>query len=148
VSLKNRILEDVKVALRARDKPRLGTLRLIAAAIKQREVDERITLDDEQVLSVLEKMVKQRRESIVQFERAERDDLVALESAELEVIRTYLPQPLDRESLVQLVDAALEKSGAESMRDMGRVMSALKPRIQGRADMGEVSALVKARLGS
>jgi uncharacterized protein YqeY len=141
-------LEDVKVALRARDKPRLGTLRLIAAGMKQREVDERITLDDEQVLSVLEKMVKQRRESIVQFERAERDDLVALESAELEVIRTYLPQPLDRESLVQLVDAALEKSGAESMRDMGRVMSALKPRIQGRADMGEVSALVKARLGS
>jgi len=148
VSLKDRILDDVKSALRARDKPRLGTLRLVTAAIKQREVDERITLDDDQVVAVLEKMAKQRRESIDQFERAGRNDLVATESAELELIRTYMPEPIDLAALTGLVDSALVESGAKSMREMGKVMGILKPRVQGRADMSQVSALVKSRLGS
>ncbi len=148
MSLKDRILDDVKSALRARDKPRLGTLRLVTAAIKQREVDERITLDDDQVVAVLEKMAKQRRESIDQFERAGRNDLVATESAELELIRTYMPEPIDLAALTGLVDSALVESGAKSMRDMGKVMGILKPRVQGRADMSQVSALVKSRLGS
>lgn len=148
MSLKDRILDDVKSALRARDKPRLGTLRLITAAIKQREVDERIALDDDQVVAVLEKMAKQRRESIDQFERAGRSDLVATESAELELIRTYMPEPIDLAALTGLVDSALVESGAKSMRDMGKVMGILKPRVQGRADMSQVSALVKSRLGS
>jgi len=148
VSLKDRIQDDVKSAMRARDKVRLGTLRLITAGIKQREVDERITLDDAQVLSVLEKMLKQRRESIAQFEKAGRDDLVAVESGELEVIQAYLPTPLDPEAIAALIDLAIEETGAGSMRDMGKVMGVLKPRMQGRADMGRVSTLVKGRLGS
>jgi len=123
-------------------------LRLITAAIKQREVDERIALDDDQVVAVLEKMAKQRRESIDQFERAGRNDLVATESAELELIRTYMPEPIDLAALTGLVDSALVESGAKSMRDMGKVMGILKPRVQGRADMSQVSALVKSRLGS
>lgn len=147
MSLKDRILGDVKAAQRARDKPRLGTLRLVTAAIKQREVDERIILDDDQVLAVLEKMLKQRRESIDQFEQAGRKDLVEAESAELQLIRTYMPEPLDLAALTGLVDNALEKTGAESMRDMGKVMAMLKPLVQGRADMRQVSTLVKSRLG-
>ena len=147
MSLKERIQQDVKDAMRAKDKPRLGTIRLITAAIKQREVDERIELDDAQVLVVLDKMCKQRRESITQFEQAGRDDLAAQEKAELELIQQYLPEQLGEAEINELIDAAMEQTGASSMKDMGKVMGQLKPKLQGRADMGAVSALIKARLG-
>jgi len=147
MSLKDRINQDVKDAMRAKDKPRLATLRLITAAIKQREVDERIELDDTQVTLVLDKMVKQRRESIVQFEKAGRDDLIAIENSELEIIIPYLPEQLGEEEIVALIDAALEQTGASSIKDMGKVMGQLKPKLQGKADMGAVSALIKAKLG-
>ena len=147
MSLKDRITQDVKDAMRAKDKPRLATLRLITAAIKQREVDERIELDDTQVTLVLDKMVKQRRESIVQFEKAGRDDLIAIENNELEIIIPYLPEQLGEDEINALIDAALEQTGANSIKDMGKVMGQLKPQLQGKADMGAVSALIKARLG-
>ena len=147
MSLKERILQDVKDAMRAKDKPRLATIRLITAAIKQREVDERIELDDTQVLVVLDKMCKQRRESISQFEQAGRDDLAAQEKAELELIQQYLPEQLGEAEINQMIDAAMEQTGASSMKDMGKVMGQLKPKLQGRADMGAISALIKARLG-
>ena len=147
MSLKDRITQDVKDAMRARDKPRLATLRLITAAIKQREVDERIELDDTQVTLVLDKMVKQRRESIVQFEKAGRDDLIVIENNELEIIIPYLPEQLGEDEINALIDAALEQTGASSIKDMGKVMGQLKPQLQGKADMGAVSALIKARLG-
>ena len=147
MSLKDRILQDVKDAMRARDKPRLATIRLITAAIKQREVDERIELDDEQVLAVLDKMCKQRRESISQFEQAGRNDLAAQEKSELALIQEYLPEQLGEAEINTLIDAAIEATGAASMKDMGKVMGQLKPGLQGRADMGAVSALIKARLG-
>jgi uncharacterized protein YqeY len=146
MSLKERIQEDVKDAMRAKDKPRLATIRLITAAIKQREVDERIELDDTQVLVVLDKMCKQRRESISQFEQAGRDDLAAQEKAELELIQQYLPEQLSEAEINELIDAAMQATGASSMKDMGKVMGQLKPKLQGRADMGAVSALIKARL--
>ena len=147
MSLKDRITQDVKDAMRAKDKPRLATLRLITAAIKQREVDERIDLDDTQVTLVLDKMVKQRRESIVQFEKAGRDDLIAIETSELEIITPYLPEQLGEDEINALIDAALEQTGATSVKDMGKVMGQLKPKLQGRADMGAVSALIRAKLG-
>jgi hypothetical protein len=147
MSLKDRILQDVKDAMRAMDKERLATIRLITAAIKQREVDERIELDDTQVMAVLDKMAKQRRESIAQFEKAGRDDLIARETAELDIIQTYLPEPLTEAELQSLIDEALAQTGASTIRDMGKVMGVLKPRLQGRADMGAVSAMIKARLG-
>lgn len=147
MSLKDRIQQDMKDAMRARDKERLGTIRLILAAIKQREVDERIELDDTQLIVVLDKMVKQRRESIAQFEQAGRDDLIAQEQSELEVIIPYLPAALSEDEITQLIDAALEATGASSIKDMGKVMGQLKPKLQGRADMGAVSAMIKARLG-
>ena len=147
MSLKDRINQDVKDAMRAKDKPRLATLRLITAAIKQREVDERIELDDTQVTLVLDKMVKQRRESIVQFEKAGRDDLIAIENSELEIIIPYLPEQLGEDEINALIDAALEQTGASSIKDMGKVMGQLKPKLQGKADMGAVSALIKSRLG-
>ncbi|MBT8117434.1 MAG: GatB/YqeY domain-containing protein [Gammaproteobacteria bacterium] len=146
MSLKDRIQQDMKDAMRAKEKSRLGTIRLILAAIKQREVDERIELDDTQVIAVLDKMTKQRRESISQFEPAGRDDLVAQENAELEIIRPYLPEALGEDELNALIDAAMEATGASSIKDMGKVMGQLKPKIQGRADMGAVSALIKSRL--
>ena len=146
MSLKDRILQDVKDAMRAKDKPRLATIRLITAAIKQREVDERIELDDTQVLVVLDKMCKQRRESISQFEQAGRDDLAAQEKAELALIQQYLPEQLGEAEINGLIDAAMEQTGAASMKDMGKVMGQLKPKLQGRADMGAVSAMIKARL--
>jgi len=145
-SLTDRIKEDMKTAMRARDSQRLGVVRLILAAIKQREVDERITLDDVQVVGVLGKMIKQRRESISQFEQAGRQDLVDKESYEVSVIETYLPPALDDAELDAMVAEAITSSGAASPKDMGKVMAALKDRIQGRADMGVVSAKVKARL--
>jgi uncharacterized protein YqeY len=146
MSLKDRILQDVKDAMRARDKERLGTIRLITAAIKQREVDERIELDDEQVLLVLDKMCKQRRESISQFEKAGRDDLVSKEVSELDIIQGYLPKQLDDAEIAALIDAAIIDTGASSIKDMGKLMGQLKPRLQGRADMSAVSAMIKSRL--
>jgi uncharacterized protein YqeY len=146
MSLKDRIQQDVKDAMRAKDKERLAAIRLITAAIKQREVDERIELDDEQVLLVLDKMCKQRRESISQFEKAGRDDLVAKEVSELEIIHGYLPRQLDDEEIAALIDVALAETGASSIKDMGKVMGQLKPQLQGRADMSAVSAMIKSRL--
>ena len=153
-SLKSRILEDVKDAMRARDKARLGTLRMVAAAIKQREVDapappgggERATLGDAAVVAVLEKMLKQRRESAGQYERAGRGDLAAAERDEIAVIERYMPRALDPAEVDAMIGAAIDEAGAATMKDMGRVMGLLKPRVQGRADMGAVSAAVRARL--
>ncbi len=146
MSLKNRLIEDMKDAMRAHDKPRLGTIRLINAAIKQREVDETITLDDGQVLAVLEKMLKQRRDSVQQYSDAGRQDLADAESAEMRVIEAYLPAKLSDEETDVLVDAVIQETGASSMRDMGRVMALLKQRAAGRADMASLSGKVKARL--
>ena len=147
MSLKARITEDMKSAMRAGEKQTLATIRLLQAAIKQREVDERIQLDDAQVLSVLEKMVKQRRESITQFEAGGRADLVAGEQAELVVLQGYLPEPLSEAELADLINAAIASTGAASIKDMGKVMGVVKGQAAGRADMGKVGALIKARLG-
>ncbi|KXJ40170.1 MAG: glutamyl-tRNA amidotransferase [Methylothermaceae bacteria B42] len=136
----------MKAAMKSGDKARLGTIRLILAAIKQREVDERIELDDAQVIAVLDKMAKQRRESITQYQAANRNDLAQKEQAELEIILSYLPQPLEDSEIEALVQSAIEESGANSLKEMGKVMALLKPKIQGRADMGQVSAKVKAIL--
>lgn len=146
-SLKQRIDADMKAAMRAKDRERLGTVRLILAAIKQREVDERTTLDDAQVLAVLDKMAKQRRDSIAQYEGAGRQDLADKEQRELAIIHDYMPQPLSAAEIAALIDAAVASTGAGGMQDMGKVMGVLKPQVQGRADMGAVSAAVKARLG-
>jgi uncharacterized protein YqeY len=146
--LSQRIREDMKAAMKAGDKRRLGAIRLILAAIKQREVDERIVLDDTQTLAVLDKMVKQRRDSFEQFEKAGRDELAEQESFEIEVLRGYMPEALGEAEIDALIAEAIAGAGATSLRDMGKVMSQLKPRIQGRADMGAVSALVKRRLGA
>ena len=148
MSLKNQILEDVKTAMRARDKDRLSVLRLITAAIKQREVDERIELDDEQVLLVLDKMVKQRRESLEQYEKAAREDLASQERFELELLQEYLPEPLSEAELAQLIQDAIKETGASSIRDMGTVMNSLRVHVQGRADMKLVSQAVKNQLGA
>lgn len=145
-ALKTKIQEDVKEAMRAKDKERLATLRLITAAIKQVEVDQRIELDDAAVIVVLDKMCKQRRESIEQFTKAERDDLVAQEKAELEIISTYLPQQLTADEIATLIDEAISSTGASSIKDMGKVMGIIKPKAQGRADMGQISAQIKSRL--
>ncbi|WP_133717708.1 GatB/YqeY domain-containing protein [Methylocaldum gracile] len=144
--LKERLQADMKAAMKAGEKDRLGVIRLIMAAIKQREVDERIQLDDAQVLAVLDKMVKQRRESITQFQSAGRDDLVAAEQAELGVIQEYLPQALSEEEVESLIKEALAESGASGIGDMGKVMAVLKPKMQGRADMSMVSLRVKSLL--
>ena len=146
MALRERITEDMKSALRSGHKERLATIRLALAAIKQREVDERITLDDTQVLAVLEKMIKQRREAIVQFESGARADLVAKESAEILVLQEYLPAQMSEAELDALIAEAIAASGAASMKDMGKVMAIVKPKAQGRADMGAVSARVKQRL--
>ena len=146
MELKARIQEDMKAAMRAAEKDRLATIRLILAAIKQREVDERILLDDTQVLAVLEKMVKQRRESIAQFQSGGRADLVARENAELAVLATYLPEPLAEQEIDRLINETIAATGAASIKDMGKVMNALKPMVQGRADMGALGARIKVRL--
>ena len=148
MALKDRITEDMKVAMRAGDKERLGTIRLALAAIKQREVDERITLDDGQVLAVLEKMIKQRREAIPQFESGGRADLVAKESAEIKVLQQYLPAQLGDAEIDALIAEAFAATGATSMKDMGKVMAAVKSKAQGRTDMGALSARIKQKLGS
>lgn len=145
--LKQRLQDDTKAAMKAADKRRLAVLRLILAAVKQREVDERVELDDQQVLAVLDKMVKQRRDSIAQYEQAGREDLAEQERFEVEVCQSYLPEALGDEELGELVDAAIAATGAQSVKDMGKVMNELRPKVQGRADMGEVSAQVKQRLG-
>jgi uncharacterized protein YqeY len=144
--LKARIQEDMKAAMRAKDAARLGTIRMILAAIKQREVDERIELDDSQVIAVLGKMVKQHQDSISQYRSAGRDDLVAKETLELQVIEGYLPPALSETELTERVERAIAATGAQSMKDMGKVMAALKPDLQGRADMAAVSARIKAKL--
>jgi uncharacterized protein YqeY len=147
MTLKEKITNDMKDAMRAGDKPRLGVIRLILAAIKQREVDERITLDDSQILAALDKMIKQRRESVVQFEKGGRADLVAQETAEIKVIQAYMPAQLSDAELDQLIADAVKASGAASIKDMGKVMAILKPQAQGRTDMGALSARIKAKLG-
>ena len=146
MSLKDRIQDDMKTAMRAKDKERLGAIRLILAAVKQREVDERIELNDVQVLGVLEKMIKQRRESLAQYQDAGREDLAARESFEIEVIQSYLPAPLSEADIDTLVANAVAVTGAQSVRDMGKVMALIKDQAQGRADMAKISARVKAHL--
>jgi hypothetical protein len=146
--LVSRIRDAVKDAMRARDKARLGTLRLVTAEIQRVEVDERVEVDDARALAILDKMVKQRLDSEAQYRAAGREDLADAEAAEIAVIREFLPAPLDDAELTALIDAAVAETGAEGMRDMGRVMGVLKPKVQGRADMGAVSARVKERLGA
>lgn len=147
-SLKLRINDDVKTAMRSKDKERLATLRLITAAIKQKEVDERIELNDEQVISVLEKMIKQRKDSIEQFEKAGRTELADKEKAELAIIDEYMPAQLSEAEINAAIDAAIAETGASEMKEMGKVMAVLKPKLAGQADMSQVSALVKQKLGS
>ncbi|HXM82227.1 MAG TPA: GatB/YqeY domain-containing protein [Burkholderiales bacterium] len=144
--LKQQITDDMKAAMRARDAARLSAIRLLLAALKQREVDERIELSDADVVSVIDKMIKQRRESIAQFEKAARKDLVEAEKFELEVLSAYLPQQMSEAEIGQAVTAAVAQSGASGMKDMGKVMAVLKSRLAGRADMSQVSNLVKSRL--
>ena len=144
--LQQRINDDVKTAMRNKDKDRLGVLRLITAAFKQKEVDERIELDDTMVLAIMNKMTKQIRDSIDQFEKAGRDDLAAKEAFELNIIQEYLPAQLTEDEISQIIAECVADSGAESAKDMGKVMGLLKPRLQGRADMGKVSGLVKQQL--
>jgi uncharacterized protein YqeY len=145
--LKTKINEDMKAAMRAKDKERLGVIRLILAAIKQLEVDNRTALDDAGVLQVMDKMLKQRRDSISQFQSAGRDDLVQKEQFEVEVLQQYMPEALSEADLEQLIKDAIAATGAESMKDMGKLMNELRPKVQGRADMGQVSQKVKALLG-
>ncbi|HUG76753.1 MAG TPA: GatB/YqeY domain-containing protein [Burkholderiales bacterium] len=144
--LKQQITEDMKAAMRARDAARLSAIRLLLAAIKQREVDERVELSDAEVLSVIEKMIKQRRESISQFEQAARPELAEAEKRELELLAAYLPQQASDAEIEQAIAAALAESGASGIKDMGKVMAALKARLAGRAEMAKISGLVKARL--
>lgn len=147
MSLKDRIQEDMKAALRAKDAARLSAVRLLLAALKQKEVDERKDLADADVLAVIEKMIKQRRESIAQYEKAARADLAAQEQFEIGVLQGYLPRQMSAAELEQAVADALAETGAGSVKDMGKVMALLKPRLAGRADIGKVSALVRAKLG-
>ena len=148
MTLKERITEDMKTAMRLGEKDRLAVIRLVQAAIKQREVDERITLDDAQVLNVLEKMIKQRKESIAAFESGNRADLVAKEVAEIAILQPYLPAQLSATELEALIEAALKETGATTIKDMGKVMGLVKTRAAGRADMGAVGGMIKAKLGA
>ena len=147
MSLKERITEDMKAAMRSGQKEQLGVIRMITAAIKQREVDERITLDDSQVLSVLEKMIKQRKESLVQFQAGNRPDLVDKETAEITLLQGYLPSQLSDSEIDALIHDAIQATGAASIKDMGKVMGLIKGKAQGRADMAAVGAKIKAKLG-
>jgi len=146
MSLKFQVVEDMKTAMRAKDAARLSTIRMLLAAIKQREVDERIELTDADVLAIIEKMIKQRRDSIVQFEAGKRDDLVATERAEIDVLAAYLPERLADAEIDALIAEAITSTGAAGMAGMGKVMAAIKPKVVGRADMGAVSARIKAKL--
>ena len=145
-TLKPRLQSDMKSSMKSGDKERLLVIRTILAAIKQIEVDERIELDDNRITAVLDKMTKQRRESIAQFSKASRDDLIAIEEFELQIIKEYLPEALSEADINTLVEQSIQTSGAASMKDMGKVMGLLKPQLQGRADMGKVSELIKTRL--
>ncbi len=147
-SLKERISDDVKVAMRAQDKRRLGTLRLIMAAVKQREVDERVVVDDVALLGILEKMLKQRADSVAQYQSGGREDLAEQERYEIQLIQGYLPQPLTEEELATLIEAAIQQTGACSVKDMGKVMAVLRTDVLGRADMGKLGGLVKGRLSA
>ena len=144
--LKQQLTDDMKAAMKAGEKERLGVIRLVNAAIKQREVDERIELDDAAVQTVLEKMVKQRKDSVSQYEAANREDLAAIERAEIAVIETYLPAKLGEGEILAAIDAAIAQTGATGPADMGKLMGVLKPTLAGQADMGQVSALLKKRL--
>ncbi|ABO22869.1 GatB/YqeY domain-containing protein [Shewanella loihica] len=146
MSLVDQLKDQMKEAMRAKDKVRLGTIRMALAAIKQIEVDNRETLNDDQAIAVLTKMVKQRRDSIAQYEAAGRDELAQAEAGEIRVLETFLPKPLSEEEVAELVDATIQEVGASSMADMGKVMGALKPKVQGRADMASIGALIKAKL--
>jgi len=146
MSLKEQINNAMKDAMRAKDKPRLGAIRLIQADVKRIEVDERIDVDDQRLIAIMDKMVKQRRDSITQYEAAGRNELAAIEIAEIEVIQDFLPTALTEQEIAELIQAAIASTGAESMRDMGKVMGIIKPQIQGRADAGVVSASVKKAL--
>jgi uncharacterized protein YqeY len=146
MTIKERLNNDIKDAMRAKDQSRLNVLRLISAAIKQIEVDERIEVDDERMLVILDKMMKQRKESIAQYEKAHRDDLVAQEQFEIEIIKNYLPKPLSQAEIEHMIQEAISTTGAEKIADMGKVMAILKPNLQGRADMAQVSGLIKAKL--
>ena len=146
MSLKQRLTDDMKTAMKAGEKQRLGVIRLVNAAIKQKEVDERVELDDAAVLAVLEKMVKQRKDSVSQYEAANREDLAAIERAEIVVIETYLPAKLGEAEVLAAIEAAVAETGAAGPADMGKVMAVLKPKLAGQADMGLVSQLLKARL--
>ena len=147
MALKERINEDMRAAMRAREAARLSAIRLLLAALKQKEVDERVTLVDADVIAIIERLIKQRRESIAQYDKAGRADLAQAEQFEIGVLSAYLPQQMSEAEVAQAVEAAVAESGAAGVKDMGKVMAALKPRLAGRADMGKVSALVKARLG-
>ena len=146
MSLKQRLTDDMKAAMKAGEKERLGTIRLMNAAIKQKEVDERIEVDDTQVLAILEKMMKQRKDSVSQYEGAGREDLAAVERAEMAIIQQYLPAKLSEAEVLAAIDAVIANTGATGPADMGRLMGVLKPALAGKADMGEVSKLVKQRL--
>ncbi len=146
--LKQQIQDNMKAALKGGDKRRLGAIRLLMAAIKQQEVDERIELDDTTILLILDKMVKQRRDSISHYKQAGRDDLVEQETFEIEILREYMPEALSEEAITTMVEEAIASSGAASIRDMGKVMAQIKPKVQGRADMSAVSTLVKQKLGT
>ena len=146
MALREQLNEDIKVAMKAREAEKLGALRLLLAAVKQREVDERITLDDAGVIAVIEKMIKQRKDSISQFEKAARQDLVDKEKFELAILEAYLPQQLTQGEVEAVIAEAIASSGARSPADMGKVMALVKPKLAGRAEMGKVSGLVKAKL--
>lgn len=146
MSLIDKLKDQMKQALVAKEKVRLGTIRMALAAIKQIEVDTRETLNDEQIIAVLTKMVKQRRDAIAQYEAAGRPELAEAEAAEIQVIETFLPQPLSESEIAALIDAVIQDSGASTMADMGKVMGALKSKVQGRADMGAISAQIRAKL--
>jgi len=147
MTLKSRITEDMKTAMRARETARLSTIRLLLAAMKQKEVDERVELTDADIVAIIDKMIKQRRESITQFEAGGRAELAAAERAEIDVLQGYMPQRLSEAEIDRLIDAAVSSAGVSGVAAMGKVMAALKPQLAGRADMGQVSARVKARLG-
>jgi hypothetical protein len=147
-TLKSRLQDDMKSSMKSANKARLGVIRLMLAAIKQIEVDERIELDNDRITTVLDKMAKQRRESITQFDSAGRDDLTAIEQAELEIILEYLPEALSDAEINNLVEQSISATGAATIKDMGKLMGMLKPQLQGRADMGKVSQLIKARLSA
>lgn len=148
MSLKQQLNDAMKQAMRAKDKARLGAIRLIQAEVKRVEVDERIDIDDQRLLTIMDKMVKQRRDSISQYQKAGRQELAAVETAEIAVIQEFLPAALEQQEIEQLIAEAISTTGAESMRDMGKVMGILKPQIQGRADAGQVSAMVKKALNA